>query len=82
MYHLWINQELVFTSKMFEKHLWKRENVALPQVFFKHFACKNQLPGFYISGTLVENGLTKFYDKPIWNISNMNEICEIKANNP
>ena len=25
--------------------------------FFKHFASKNQLPGFYISGTLVENGL-------------------------
>ena len=23
---------------------------------FKHFASKNQLPGFYISGTLVENG--------------------------
>ena len=29
----------------------------LPQVFFKHFACKNQLPGLSISGTLVENGL-------------------------
>ena len=29
----------------------------LPQVFFKHFASKNQLPGFYISGALVENGL-------------------------
>ena len=27
------------------------------QVFFKHFASENQLPGFYISGTLVENGL-------------------------
>ena len=26
-------------------------------MFFKHFASKNQLPGFYISGTLVENGL-------------------------
>ena len=24
---------------------------------FKHFASKNQLTGFYISGTLVENGL-------------------------
>ena len=33
------------------------ENVTLPQVFFKHFACKIQRPGFYISGTLVENGL-------------------------
>ena len=27
--------------------------------FFKHFAGKNQLPGFYIAGTLVENGLNK-----------------------
>ena len=35
------------------------KNVTLPQVFFKHFASKNQLTGFYISGTLVENGLTK-----------------------
>ena len=34
-------------------------NVTLPQVFFKHFASKNQLPGFYISGTLVENELTE-----------------------
>ena len=33
------------------------ERVTLPQVLFKHFASKNQLPGFYISGTLVENGL-------------------------
>ena len=33
-------------------------NVTLPQVFFKHFADKNQLPGFYISGTLVEDGLS------------------------
>ena len=33
------------------------ENVTLPQVLFKHFAGKNQLPGFYISGTLVENDL-------------------------
>ena len=29
-------------------------------VFFKHFASKNQLPGFYISRTLVENGLSLF----------------------
>ena len=27
-------------------------------VFFKHFASKNQLPGIYINGTLVENSLT------------------------
>ena len=33
------------------------KNVTLPQVFFKHFSSKNQLPGFYINGTLVENGL-------------------------
>ena len=34
----------------------------LPQVFFKHFASKNQLPGFYISETLVENiGLSMLY---------------------
>ena len=28
-------------------------------MFFKHFACKNQLPGLFVSGTLVENGLMK-----------------------
>ena len=28
---------------------------------FKHFASKNQLPGFDISGTLVEYGLIKPY---------------------
>ena len=27
------------------------QNVTLPLVSFKHFASKNQLPGFYISGT-------------------------------
>ena len=26
-------------------------------MFFKHFASTNQLPSFYINGTLVENGL-------------------------
>ena len=35
-------------------------NVTLPQVFFKYFASKNQLPGFSISGTLVENELNTF----------------------
>ena len=35
------------------------ENVTLPQVLFKHFASKNQLPGLSISGTLVEIGLKK-----------------------
>ena len=29
----------------------------LPQLFFKHLATKNQLPGFYISETLGENWL-------------------------
>ena len=56
---------------MFEKHLWKSDILSkdaghiipLPQVFFKHFANKNQLPGFYISGTLVENGLSRFFIK-------------------
>ena len=33
------------------------QNVTLPQVFFKHFASKIQLPGLPVSGTLVENGL-------------------------
>ena len=57
---------------MFEKHLCKSDilsedaghrpasllkNVTLPHVFFKHFASKNQQTSFYISGTLVENGL-------------------------
>ena len=32
-------------------------NVTLPQVFFKHFDSKNQLPGLSIIGTLVENRL-------------------------
>ena len=27
-------------------------------MFFKHFSCKNQLPGFYIGGALIENGLS------------------------
>ena len=36
---------------------WNEKNVTVPQVFFKYFASKNQLPGFSVSGTLVENGL-------------------------
>ena len=43
---------------MLEKRLWKSDiftsNVNLP-----HFANKKQLPGFYISRKLVENGLIK-----------------------
>ena len=46
---------------MVEKHLWKSEilsqDVGHGLVVCKHFAIKNQLPGFYISGTLVEKGL-------------------------
>ena len=33
-------------------------NITLPQVVFKHFAGKNQLPGLSVSGKLVENGLS------------------------
>ena len=29
----------------------------LPQVIFKHFASKNELPSLSVSGTMVENGL-------------------------
>ena len=39
---------------------------------FKHSASKNQLPGFNISGTLVENGLTwqnRMMDPVSWNIT-------------
>ena len=32
--------------------------MALTQVFFKHFASKNQLPGLSMSETLIENGLS------------------------
>ena len=37
--------------------------MTLPQVFFKYFFIKNQLPGFCISGTLVENGLNNLEDE-------------------
>ena len=30
-------------------------------MFFKYSASKNQLPGFYISGTWVENGLSRYF---------------------
>ena len=40
---------------MFEKPLWKSEilskDAAHRQVFFKHFANKNQLPGLSVSET-------------------------------
>ena len=35
-------------------------NVTLPQVLLKHFASKNQLPSFYIGGTLLEYGLRRW----------------------
>ena len=38
-------------------HLYLKRHSSTENVFFKHFASKNQLPGFYISGILVENGL-------------------------
>ena len=43
---------------MFEKHLRNSDILSkgAPQVFFKHFASKNQLPALFASGTLVENG--------------------------
>ena len=47
MFHLCRNQVVDFYQ----------QNVTLRQVFSKHFDRKNQLPGFYISGTLVENRL-------------------------
>ena len=56
---------------MFEKHLWKSDILSKDACHgpvsllkchsstgvFKHCSSKNHLPGFYISGTLVENGL-------------------------
>ena len=33
----------------------------LPQVFFKHFASKNQLAGFYVSETLLEYRLIDIF---------------------
>ena len=45
---------------MFEKYLWKSDILSKDAVDEKHFASKNQLPGFYIGGTSVENGLTAF----------------------
>ena len=48
MFHILINQIVGFYQR----------NVTLSQVFFKPFASKNQLPDFYISGTLIEDGLS------------------------
>ena len=61
---------------MFEKHPWKSDILRkdaghrpasllkmslFHKCFVKHFDSKNQLPGFYIGGTLVENGLIQFF---------------------
>ena len=62
-------------AKMCQKHSWKSDilskdadqNVTLLQVFFKHYASKNQLCGFYISGTLVKNGLITGLINNSWN---------------
>ena len=59
MFHLQINQEIGFTSRMFEKHLWKTDILSKDA----GIASKNELPGFYISGTLVENGLIKLMNQ-------------------
>ena len=56
MFHLRTNQ--VFTSKMFEKHLWKSDiKMLLFHRCFSNILLVNRLPGFYISRILVENGL-------------------------
>ena len=47
-------------------------------MFFKHFAGKNQLPGFYISGTLVENGLNNgclLYDEIMMGLNTPAIFC-------
>ena len=46
MFHLCRNHAVVFMAKCH-----------FSTSVFKHFSSNNQLPGFYISGTLVENGL-------------------------
>ena len=47
-------------------------------MFFKHFASKNQLPGCYISGTLVENGLMKIMQTDILRVRmSKNELLDI-----
>ena len=55
MFHLQINQVLVFTSEMFEKHLWWKSDILIKDA--GHFTSKNQLPGLSVNGTLTENGL-------------------------
>ena len=61
MFNLCKNQVVGFYQQSVDDlHLYFK--LTLPQVFFIHFASKNasknQLPGLYVSRTLVENGLT------------------------
>ena len=65
---------MAFTSRVCEKHRWNSDilskdashgpasllKMSLFQVFFRHFASKNQLPGLSIIGTLAGNGLNTF----------------------
>ena len=50
-------------TKMFEKQLWKSDILSKDAVYLP---TKNQLPGFYISGTLVENGLMTLEGLILW----------------
>ena len=44
------------------------EQLKVAQVFFTHFASKNQLPGFSIIGTLAGNGLNEGFKRSVyWN---------------
>ena len=72
-------RQLVFTSKMLEKRLWKSDILSKDAdaddlylywkchsstgVFFKHFASKSQLPGLSVRGALVKNGKSHCYTK-------------------
>ena len=72
MFYLCRNQVVGFTSKVFQKYLWKsdirsKDAGRCPSSLLKisrfHscilniFSSKNQLPSFSVSGTLLENGL-------------------------
>ena len=53
--------ELVFTNKMFEKHLWMSDILKITPIHrYFFFASKKQLPGLSINGTLVKSQLTIF----------------------
>ena len=49
------NRMHILTS--YQSDILSKDAGHLPQVFFKHFASKNQLPRLPVSGTLVENRL-------------------------